>query len=69
MQKPGETVDDDGVNWFGVKVGTGSSAFGGSDNVGGTVGKYLNIKRPLKSASDSDSKKKRKIGFGDFEGW
>jgi peptidyl-prolyl cis-trans isomerase-like protein 2 len=67
-QKPGESVDDDGVNWFGVKVGTGSSAFGRSDD-GGAVGKYLNIKRPLGSASDSDSKKKRKIGFGDFEGW
>jgi len=69
VQKPGEGAekDKDGVNWFGVKVGTGSSAFG-SDNVG-AVGKYLSVKRPLGSVSESDSKKKKKIGFGDFDGW
>jgi peptidyl-prolyl cis-trans isomerase-like 2 len=68
VQKSGEATDNDGVNWFGVKVGTGSSAFG-SDDVGGVVGKYLSVKRPLGLVPDSDLKKKRKIGFGDFDGW
>ena len=67
VQQPGDS-DNDGINWFGVKVGTGSSAFG-SDDVGGAVGKYLSVKRPLGSASDNDSKKRKKIGFGDFDGW
>lgn len=65
-QKQG-SIDND-VNWFGVRVGTGSSAFG-SDDVGGAVGKYLSVKRPLVPALESDSKKKRKTGFGDFDGW
>jgi peptidyl-prolyl cis-trans isomerase-like 2 len=68
VQKSNEGLNNDDVNWFGVKVGTGSSAFG-SDDVGGAVGKYLSVKRSLGPASDSDSKKKRKIGFGDFDGW
>jgi len=67
VQKPGDSDSDD-INWFGVKVGTGSSAFG-SDGVGGAVGKYLSVKRPLDSASDNDPKKRKKIGFGDFDGW
>jgi peptidyl-prolyl cis-trans isomerase-like protein 2 len=35
------------------------------------VGRYLNMKRPLETAikPTDDSKKKRKLGFGDFEGW
>lgn len=49
--------------------------------VGGGVGKYLNLnanaKRPLEapqrttpiSAPPQEGKKKRRIGFGDFEGW
>jgi peptidyl-prolyl cis-trans isomerase-like protein 2 len=54
-----------------VKVGTDTAAF--SVGAGGGVGKYLSTKRPLeKNASDGgvhDVKKKRKIGFGEFEGW
>lgn len=60
--------DGDDINWFGVKVGTGNSAFG-SENTGGAVGKYLNLKRPLAGGSADDAKKKRKTGFGDFAGW
>ena len=46
--------------------------------MGGGVGKYLNLnaKRPIEIVSTSPSaaavpetKKKRRIGFGDFEGW
>jgi peptidyl-prolyl cis-trans isomerase-like protein 2 len=65
---PNDSTENDNVNWFGVKVGTGSSVFG-SDNAGGAVGKYLGAKRPLGSVADGNSNKKRKIGFGDFEGW
>lgn len=43
---------------------------------GGGVGKYLNLKRPREASVQSavakvDDKdgKKRKIGFGEFEGW
>lgn len=56
------------VNWFGLKVGTGStaSATGGT----GGIGKYLNLKRPMAvTTGRDDGKKKRKIGFGDFDGW
>ena len=64
--------DEDDVNWFGVKVGTNSTAFG-AGSVGGGVGKYLNLKRPVEGNSaggtGEDGKKKRKIGFGEFEGW
>jgi len=41
-------------------------------NSGGGVGKYLNLKRPQKTIETSDGdevKKKRKFGFGDFDGW
>lgn len=65
---PNESTGNDDVNWFGVKVGTGSSAFG-SDDTGRAVGKYLGAKRSLGSVAEDNSKKKRKIGFGDFEGW
>jgi len=62
----------DDVNWFGTKIGSENPAlnFGGTSDVG--VGKYLSLKRPqaaLTSTGGDESKKKRKIGFGDFEGW
>ncbi|TFK30765.1 peptidylprolyl isomerase-like protein 2 [Coprinopsis marcescibilis] len=71
--KPGATAETkkDDVNWFGVKVGTGETTLGTGSNSGG-VGKYLNLKRPVPTAAShdmDDSKKKRKIGFGNFEGW
>jgi len=69
----GKAQGDD-INWFGVKVGTGDSAFvGGSADTG--VGKYLSIKRPLDQGAQDikdvgdDTKKKRKIGFGNFDSW
>lgn len=67
-QKSTDRKEGDDINWFGVKVGTGDSAFV-SDNGGGAVGKYLNLKRPLAGGSAEDAKKKRKTGFGDFDGW
>lgn len=68
---PSKKQDD--TNWFGVKIGTEKS---GSAGAGG-VGKYLNLKtakRPAESQVDAgapqdEGKKKRKLGFGNFEGW
>jgi len=59
----------DDVNWFGVKIGSGNSALNREADSGG-VGKYLNLKRLQEgSSAGEESKKKRKLGFGDFEGW
>jgi len=74
--KPPEKNQGDDINWFGVKVSTGDAAFGGG-SAGTGVGKYLGIKRPLDQettgvpANDvgDDAKKKRKIGFGNFDTW
>lgn len=70
----------DDMNWFGVKVGLEREAASGGG--GGGVGKYLGLgagtKRPapqglIKPSIDGDpheeSKKRRKVGFGDFAGW
>lgn len=61
-KKPG-----DGVNWFGVKLGTegANSTAGGGSGPGG-VGKYISLKRPPPTAPVVESKKK-KLGFGGFE--
>lgn len=60
----------DDVNWFGVKIGSGNFALNGGEADSGGVGKYLNLKRPQEgSSAGEESKKKRKLGFGDFEGW
>ncbi|KAF8898859.1 cyclophilin-like domain-containing protein [Infundibulicybe gibba] len=65
-----EKKPNDDINWFGVKVGSGSSA---EPAVSGGVGKYLNLKRPQEATTGGDlvddAKKKRKLGFGDFAGW
>jgi len=70
---------EDETNWFGHKIGSEKSGLGASS--GGGVGKYLKVggdaqpgtKRPAESpsaiSSTDDGKKKRKIGFGNFEGW
>ncbi|KAF9015487.1 cyclophilin-like domain-containing protein [Cyathus striatus] len=59
----------DEINWFGEKVGSGNTSLGSNAGTGG-VGKYLNLKRPVQSAMTGASEtKKRKTGFGDFEGW
>jgi len=66
-----EPKDGDDVNWFGVKVGTADSALA-SNSVDGGVGKYLNLKRPQEASSggiNEEMKKKRKIGFGNFDQW
>jgi len=74
-----EKKQGDDINWFGTKVGLeATNLLGGT---GGGVGKYLSAagtKRPAvqqlsRMADDvglpDESKKKRKIGFGSFEGW
>ncbi|KAF7339562.1 Cyclophilin-type peptidyl-prolyl cis-trans isomerase [Mycena sanguinolenta] len=69
-EKTSQKKEGDDINWFGVKVGSGDSAFG--TTTGGGVGKYLNLKRPREAVADpgaSDSKKKRKTGFGSFDNW
>ncbi|KAF8973695.1 cyclophilin-like domain-containing protein [Flammula alnicola] len=70
---PKAVEEKDDVNWFGVKIGSDNAAvdFGGGAGSGG-VGKYLNLKRPQEAVVTKgveETKKKRKIGFGDFEGW
>lgn len=72
-EKNGMPVDEkkkDDVNWFGVKVGAEVSM---QTQGGGGVGKYLNLKRPLETTKSAlvadDSKKKRRLGFGDFDAW
>jgi peptidyl-prolyl cis-trans isomerase-like protein 2 len=69
-----EKKDQDDLNWFGVKVGTTNAVVSKGSAEG--VGKYLNLKRPAAEAITAtagglgaDESKKRKIGFGDFEGW
>ena len=72
--KEAEEKAKDDINWFGVKVVTDKL---GGGPVGGGIGKYLNTnaKRPLEPAASpipavpEETKKKRRIGFGDFEGW
>ena len=72
-----EKKEGDDVNWFGVKLGLEKSSTNGTNgsNASG-VGKYLNLKRPLETATvrqedvmDDEGKKKRKIGFGNFDNW
>ena len=73
IKKAAEQKKDDDLNWFGVKIGANRSGAGG----GGGVGKYLNLKRPrgvkdekaIVDLDDPKDGKKRKIGFGEFEGW
>lgn len=69
-----EKKDSDELNWFGVKLGMEMT----SSAAAGQVGKYLQTKstapkRPASSVESSttydEGKKKRKVGFGEFEGW
>jgi hypothetical protein len=65
------------VNWFGVKVGSGApkkEENNGGGNAGSAVGRYLNpqLKRaaePAAALSESEDKKRRKLGFGSFDSW
>jgi peptidyl-prolyl cis-trans isomerase-like 2 len=67
-----EKKDGDNMNWFGTKLGEGGTSEGSGS---GGVGKYLGLKRPLHSPSvaparsHEEGQKKRRLGFGDFEGW
>ena len=69
--------DTDDMNWFGTRLGSGPDLGPGTGDAGsGGVGRYLNLKRPLDGAPDPVGKapaeegaKKRKLGFGGFEGW
>ncbi|KAJ3721520.1 cyclophilin-like domain-containing protein [Lentinula raphanica] len=65
--QPAKKEGDD-INWFGVKVGSEVPA--NDKIVSGGVGKYLNLKRPQStSAVSEEPSKKRKLGFGNFDGW
>ncbi len=71
----GSEKGQDDVNWFGVKLGSEPITESAS-GVGG-VGKYLNLQTPpapkrnedTSSAPDEAPKKRRKLGFGNFENW
>ncbi|GJE85737.1 cyclophilin-like protein [Phanerochaete sordida] len=75
VEQPTKTVDSE-MNWFGEKVGAEKV---GRGTTGGGVGKYLQlggaapVKRPAAAPAApgvaEEPKKKRKIGFGGFEGW
>ncbi|KXN83926.1 Peptidyl-prolyl cis-trans isomerase-like 2, partial [Leucoagaricus sp. SymC.cos] len=80
--EPRETKPKDDVNWFGLKVGSNSAAFGTGESGAGDIGKYLSLggggnaglKRPQATTGASNGvpeepRKKRKLGFGDFENW
>ncbi|KAE9408209.1 cyclophilin-like protein [Gymnopus androsaceus JB14] len=70
VTKP-EKKEGDDINWFGVKVGLEAPVVS-EKVVGGGVGKYLNLKRPQAAAGvfvSEEPSKKRKTGFGNFEGW
>ncbi|KAF8523093.1 cyclophilin-like domain-containing protein [Hysterangium stoloniferum] len=68
--KPKEGND---TNWFGVKLTAESeeAVLGGGGK--GGIGKYLDLKRPRDGGSGPEeppeTKKRKKLGFGDFEGW
>ncbi|KAF9270132.1 cyclophilin-like protein [Marasmius fiardii PR-910] len=70
VNKAPEKKAADDTNWFGIKIG-GDTASNGSG--GGGIGKYLNLKRTQDESPGiglvDEPKKKRKLGFGDFEGW
>jgi len=64
------------VNWFGMAVGSrvlnGPSSSIGSGASGGGVGKYLKRAREAPAANETAedrNAKKRKVGWGNFEGW
>lgn len=73
------TVASD-MNWFGEKVGLNKALNMAGDDVISAVGKYLqhSSKRPASVSAKADApgigvsetpSKKRKLGFGNFDGW
>ncbi|KAG7099117.1 hypothetical protein E1B28_000990 [Marasmius oreades] len=70
VEKAPEKKPADDTNWFGLKIG--GEAASTSGKAGGGVGKYLNLKRAQDGSASNEveePRKKRKLGFGDFEGW
>ncbi|PPQ64756.1 hypothetical protein CVT26_002700 [Gymnopilus dilepis] len=69
--KKEEKKDD--ITWFGTKIGADSKSTSSGATGGIGVGKYLDLKRPASASTivggSEEPKKKRKIGFGNFEGW
>ena len=73
----GSKKDKDDLNWFGVKLGSEPITESAS-SVGG-VGKYLNIQTSTATIKrngdestpvpDEAPKKRRKLGFGNFDNW
>lgn len=66
------------MNWFGMKLGASASdaVLGTKGNGVAGVGKYLDLKRsrdePTGNSvleSPRETKKRKLVGFGDFEGW
>jgi hypothetical protein len=63
------------MNWFGEAVGSNASGESSpairSGVPGGSVGKYLKRAREAPAAGEDaeDQPKKRKVGWGNFEGW
>ncbi|KAK2461673.1 hypothetical protein APHAL10511_006136 [Amanita phalloides] len=70
-ERPDNVIDEkrDDMNWFGEKLGSKETIFG--SDTGSGVGKYLSLKRPPEqvAANVPEVNKKRKLGFGNFEGW
>ncbi|KAF8349781.1 cyclophilin-like domain-containing protein [Amanita rubescens] len=70
-EQPDKTEVDkrDDMNWFGEKLGSKDTIF--ESDTGSSVGKYLSLKRPSEpvASAETEAKKKRKLGFGNFEGW
>jgi peptidyl-prolyl cis-trans isomerase-like protein 2 len=70
-EQPDKTDVDkrDDMNWFGEKLGSKDTIFG--SDTSSSVGKYLSLKRPSEpvASAEMEAKKKRKLGFGDFDGW
>ncbi|KAH8102520.1 cyclophilin-like domain-containing protein [Cristinia sonorae] len=67
------TTREDETNWFGHKIGIDKNGLGSGSS--GGIGKYLQgvntgpAKRPAEAAAADEGKKKRKTGFGNFDGW
>lgn len=74
-----EKKDQNETNWFGVKVGSENASLGSGGEDG--VGRYLQVGAKRRAPVDAapintgvsfdppEAKKKRKVGFGNFEGW
>lgn len=62
------------MNWFGQRIGDAGAKNDQTSSVG--VGKYLKLDAPLaatapkaEAGATAEGKKKRKLGFGNFDNW